>query len=117
MGSVLAIANQKGGVGKTTTAVNVAASLAVAEKRVLLVDLDPQGNATSGLGIARAMLGDELRKHVAPVDANSAHPRQVIEPDLVDENAFRIDAKEPRKRPLEADRHVAEPHCPVSCIE
>jgi chromosome partitioning protein len=74
MPKIICIANQKGGVGKTTTAVNLSASLAVAEKRTLLVDIDPQGNAGSGVGIDKAT----LKESIYDVLINELPPADVI---------------------------------------
>ncbi|MCX7944585.1 MAG: AAA family ATPase [Deltaproteobacteria bacterium] len=69
MGKVISIVNQKGGVGKTTTAVNLSASLAIADRRILLIDLDPQANATTGLGIDKKGLAQSIYKYI--LDPNS----------------------------------------------
>jgi chromosome partitioning protein len=79
MSRIICIANQKGGVGKTTTAVNLSASLAAAEKRVLLVDIDPQGNASSGAGIDKT----SLRSSVYDLIINGENPNeQLMDTDL-----------------------------------
>jgi len=76
MGKIIAITNQKGGVGKTTTSVNLSASLAKLGKRVLLVDIDPQGNSTSGIGVNKA----DVEYCIYDVLINDISPKEAIYP-------------------------------------
>lgn len=85
MGKIIAFANQKGGVGKTTTCVNVAAYMAMMGKRILIVDLDPQGNATSGVGIKKSK---DLKTIYDLIDGESSFD-EAIQPTIV-ENLFII---------------------------
>ncbi|MCI6407096.1 ParA family protein [Veillonella caviae] len=79
MGKVIAITNQKGGVGKTTTSVNLSACLADAGKKVLMIDLDPQGNATSGLGIDK----EELENCIHDVIIDGLDIKAIIQPTML----------------------------------
>lgn len=87
MGKIIAVANQKGGVGKTTSSVNLGASMATLGKKILLIDIDPQGNTTSGIGIDKA----DVQYCIYDILINDIHPNDVIQETNID-NLFLIPA-------------------------
>ena len=80
MGRVIAVANQKGGVGKTTTAINLSACLAEKGQKVLAIDMDPQGNMTSGLGIDK----DEVEKNIYDLMIGQAGVDEVLQKEAIE---------------------------------
>src|SRR6516165_1817555 len=95
MGRIFSVANQKGGVGKTTTAINLGTALAIAEQRILLVDMDPQGNLTSGVG---------LKGQSAP--AGTIYQALTAPEPIADASAFLLETRVKNMWLVPADRNL-----------